>query len=88
MTDQTLMERLNAVEGSDEGTLWYRNPDGPEAAQEIERLQERVERQESALIECLDILEHEKEGSTPAKFYDTAIRLARQALKDNSDDPL
>ena len=37
----TLLERLRKVEpeGGDENrTRWYRNPDGPEAAKEIERL--------------------------------------------------
>lgn len=36
MTD--LLDRLRKADGSDEGTRWYRNPDGPEAAREIERL--------------------------------------------------
>ena len=41
----TLLERLRKVEpeGGDENrTRWYRNPDGPEAADEIERLQEEL----------------------------------------------
>lgn len=36
-----LITRLRAIEGSDEGTCWHRNPDGYEAAAEIERLLEQ-----------------------------------------------
>ena len=41
MTDKTLIERLrkvesNAVNYTDIATNWYRNPDGPEAADTIE----------------------------------------------------
>jgi hypothetical protein len=37
-----LLKRLRKVEPDGEGerTRWYRNPDGPEAADEIERLRE------------------------------------------------
>lgn len=55
MTD--LLTRLREVEhtkgayvGSDEPvTQWYRNPDGPEAADEIERLRDAVIRAEGEL---------------------------------------
>ena len=52
----TLLERLRKVEpeGGDENrTRWYRNPDGPEAAKEIERLQAR----ERELVAHLDYRE-------------------------------
>jgi hypothetical protein len=39
-----LLKRLRKVEPDGEGerTRWYRNPDGPEAADEIERLREAL----------------------------------------------
>jgi hypothetical protein len=46
MTDE-LVERLKAVESSENShglaSNWHRNPDGPEAAAEIERLREALE---------------------------------------------
>ena len=45
MTD--LIERLRAVEGGDDGTHWYRNPDGPEAAARIAELEEMVNSDEA-----------------------------------------
>ncbi|HRP26374.1 hypothetical protein [Thauera sp.] len=39
-----LIERLRAVEGGDDGTHWYRNPDGPEAAARIAELEAEVAR--------------------------------------------
>lgn len=40
--DPDLKKRLTMVEG--EGTThWYRNPDGPEAVAEIQRLEEEVD---------------------------------------------
>lgn len=49
-----LLERLRRVENGD-GTgdhvsHWYRNPDGPEAAAEIERLREQLATQETAIL--------------------------------------
>lgn len=55
-----LTDRLLAVEGSREGTHWYRNPDGPEAAAEIDRLQARV----AVLTEALTELLHAVCGET------------------------
>ena len=52
----TLLERLRKVEpeGGDENrTRWYRNPDGPEAAAEVERLQARERDLEAAVREYL-----------------------------------
>ena len=40
-----LLNRLRVVDppgGNEHSTRWYRNPDGPEAADEIERLQEEL----------------------------------------------
>ena len=34
-----LIERLLAVESGEEGTNWYRNPDGPEAAARIAEME-------------------------------------------------
>lgn len=45
-----IVERLRAVEHSGGGaTSWYRNPDGAEAAAEIERLRSEVDRLRDAL---------------------------------------
>ena len=49
-----LLERLRRVEpegGNEHATRYYRNPDGPEAAAEIERLQARVRELEAALTD-------------------------------------
>ena len=49
-----LLERLRRVETGDgtgdHVTHWYRNPDGPEAATEIERLREQLATQETAIL--------------------------------------
>lgn len=47
MTD--IVERLRAVDGNRPDslgicTMWHRNPDGPEAADEIERLREALKK--------------------------------------------
>ena len=71
----TLLERLRKVEpeGGDENrTRWYRNPDGPEAANEIEWLQARVRELEAALRE---VVEHAEDMNS----YD-AGRVARATL--------
>lgn len=49
MTD--ILERLRKVEPDLPGdrTRWYRNPDGPEAAAEIEKLREERNRLQEAL---------------------------------------
>lgn len=46
-----LLERLRRVEGGGltQETQYYRNPDGPEAADEIDRLRERITDLEAAL---------------------------------------
>ena len=38
-----IVERLRSVGGIEGTTRWYINPDGPEAADEIERLREALE---------------------------------------------
>jgi hypothetical protein len=37
-----IVERLRSVGGTEGTTRWYINPDGPEAADEIERLREAL----------------------------------------------
>jgi len=60
-----IAERLRKVEGAARpndplavGTNWYRNPDGPEAAAEIEALRAENERLRRGYIDLLDILPH------------------------------
>lgn len=52
MTD--LIERLLAVEGGDEGTHWYRNPDGPEAAARIAEMEAEVARLLQAIKDAVE----------------------------------
>ena len=51
-----LVARLRKVDPDQPGerTRWYRNPDGPEAADRIERLEAALEK---AMSECLTIVE-------------------------------
>lgn len=62
MTDtQDLLERLRKIEpaGGDEGTTrYFRNPDGPEAADEIESQAARIAVLERALEDCAEDLMH------------------------------
>lgn len=56
MDDKTLIERLRAVESSRPDSIgistnWYRNPDGPDAADALTTLSARVETLEAALRE-------------------------------------
>jgi len=52
-----LIERLERVEGGAEGTRWYRNPDGPEAVEEIEILRVRAEKAESEVERLREAIE-------------------------------
>lgn len=78
-----LKERLRKVESSPsmgEYSNWYRNPDGPEAADRIDAL-------EKALREWLDALgemEQKTRGIMPddARLYEAEKR-ARAVLEDN-----
>jgi len=45
-----IVERLRFVGGIEGTTRWYINPDGPEAADEIERLREAMETVREFLI--------------------------------------
>ena len=62
-----IVERLRSVGGIEGTTRWYINPDGPEAAQEIERLRE-------ALNDIANIVNPYEDG-------DTMQEIARAALK-------
>lgn len=48
-----LTERLLAVEGGNEGTHWYRNPDGPEAATRIAELEATLKNRDMAESDLL-----------------------------------
>jgi hypothetical protein len=67
MTD--LIERLLAVEGRDGpgSTHWYRNPDGPEAAAEIERQAARIAELEAVLRAAATDLEN---YAAPDAYFD------------------
>ena len=60
-----IVKRLRKVDPDKEGerTRWYRNPDGPEAADEIERLRK-------ALHHCVKALaEFEKDSNLPIEQF-------------------
>ena len=76
MTD--LIERLREVGGiSDSGaTRWYINPDGPEAANRIEKLEARILLLEGWLNGSLNIIE---------AFVAADTKEARKALEGKDD---
>lgn len=81
-----LTERLLAVDGGDEGTHWYRNPEGPEAAARIAELEAEVARLREALriteIDAETMLIDRLEKPDRTAFW-TAVRVrnaARAAL--------
>ena len=85
MTDD-LVKRLREVGGMrhDGATRWYINPDGPEAADRIEKL-------EAALREIAAGYETEWSTSTMGNMFDVAqilserINIARKALEGEDD---
>jgi hypothetical protein len=78
MTDD-LVKRLRKVEPDTPGerTRWYRNPDGPEAADEIERLR----RANSRLVDALSLLLN----ASSEDEHDAAEDTARAALGEKKD---
>jgi hypothetical protein len=82
-----LLERLRKVEGKG-STHWYRNPDGPEAAAEIERLRGRLKRfkKERSFGR---ILELEDEIERLQRVVDAARKVIKSSRKDiNLGPPL
>lgn len=55
-----LITRLRAVEGTNEGTHWYRNPDGPDAAQRIKSLELALFRLSNAIRDYM--IAHDTHG--------------------------
>lgn len=91
-------DRLRAVEGQDApgSTRWHRNPDGPEAAAEIERQAARIKTLEAALRPFADLANAYAEEWENRRAADAAqprecvptlgdLRRARAAL--NPGDP-
>jgi hypothetical protein len=62
-----LLERLRTVEGKT--TKWYRNPDGPEAADEIERLRAELSETTGYWEECQ--VEHHKRNLECQRLQDS-----------------
>jgi peptidoglycan hydrolase CwlO-like protein len=73
-----LIERLREVQGN--VTKSYRNPEGPEAADEIERLQKRVSDADECIKEQEEMLEH---LIVDQSQREKEIERLRAALKDN-----
>jgi hypothetical protein len=83
MTDD-LERRLRAVEGVT--TCWYRNPDGPEAANVIARLRAENARLREAL-DALRLQALQSDLNNPANEWGwEALQLANAALKGPSHD--
>ena len=99
MTDD-LVKRLREVSGmNDDGaTRWYINPDGPEAADRIEKLEDelhhcfhRIEELQAALRKIADI-EHENLPKPAGAAEGTlwvilagCVEVARKALGENNE---
>lgn len=98
MNDKTLVERLRQTESSGADiagikTIWYRNPEGPEAADTIEAqaeekkaLQSRIETLEAALGWYADKDNWRTKGHPQIDWNDKPIlrdqgRRAKQALE-------
>jgi hypothetical protein len=88
-----LKGRLRKLEGGDKygSTVWYRNPDGPEAADRIETLKDelhhcfhRINELQAALREIVGALDDPKGGQ---HVYDmrNASYIARKALEGKDD---
>ena len=75
MTDD-LMKRLREVGGiSDDGaTRWYINPDGPEAADRIEKL-------ETALLNIIATFGYGSSGGAYKNRYFNCLEIAKAELK-------
>ena len=51
-----IVERLRSVGGLEGTTRWYINPDGPEAADEIERLRAEVDSEDGKAYRTLRVM--------------------------------
>ncbi len=78
-----LLKRLRKVEPDGEGerTRWYRNPDGPEAADEIERLRELLKKDPNVYMITHEDGDHKRLSRALVKAHDEVERL-REALKE------
>ncbi len=83
-----IVERLRSVGGIEGTTRWYINPDGQEAADEIERLRELLKKDPNVYMITHEDGDHKRLSRALVKAHDEIERLRRIIwnLLDDGDE--